>query len=65
MDEFLASQVKENDLPEKKWHLPVFCCDELQSASAMPMFLSRADLIEAWVLSGRPKDAVPDSLTGA
>jgi len=63
MDSFLAKQLMEQGLPEAKWHLPVFCCDELQSASAMPMFLSRNDLVEAWELSGRPKEELPEALT--
>lgn len=58
MEPFLASQLKEQGLPAATWHLPVFCCDQLQSATAMPMFLSRSDLVEAWVLSGREEAEV-------
>jgi hypothetical protein len=61
MEPFLSSQLKEQGLPAAKWHLPIFCCDQLQSATAMPMFLSRSDLVEAWVLSGREEAEVKAS----
>jgi hypothetical protein len=64
MEPFLASQLEQQGLPAPKWHLPVFCCDQLQSAAAMPMFLSRADLVEAWVLSGREEAEVRARLRG-
>ena len=61
--EALTEQVAAQGLDVGTWTLPVFCCDELSSATVMPVFLQRHDLVQAWVLSGRPKEAVPENLS--
>ena len=43
--------------------VPVFCCDDLCSARALPFFLSRQDLAETWQAAGRPAAALPAELT--
>ena len=45
------------------WQLPVFCCDELQSPTVLPVFLNRADLVRAWEASGRKREDVPEALS--
>ena len=46
-------------MEQASWQVPVFCCDELQTPHAMPMFLSRKALQEAWVVSGRKLSDLP------
>lgn len=41
---------------------PLFLMEELQSASASPVFLRREDLVACWQASGRPAAAMPSSL---
>ena len=45
------------------WQLPVFFCDELQSRSIVPVFLSPQDLATTWVKAGRTEDSIPENLT--
>jgi hypothetical protein len=59
----LAQQCEAQGVPPATWHLPVFCCDELSSPTVMPVFMSRSDLVAAWVASGRTKESVPEHLT--
>ena len=50
-------------MEQASWQVPVFCCDELQTPHAMPMFLSRKALQEAWVVSGRKLSDLPQQAT--
>jgi len=59
----LREQAISQGLTPPSWHVPVFCCDELQSESVLPVFLSRKALAEAWVTSGRKIAALPQNLT--
>ena len=58
----LRGQVEAQGEAPGGWVLPTFCCDELQSPTIMPVFLSRADLVAAWVASGRSRETVPAQL---
>ena len=60
VDGMLRQQVEAQGVEPASWHLPVFCCDELQSARAMPMFLSRKALAETWLMSGRKLSDMPE-----
>ena len=59
----LQEQLKSQGIEPACWSLPVFCCDELQSAAVMPMFMSHEDLAHAWVLSGRKREELPEQIT--
>jgi len=59
----LREQLVAEGLEPAAWTYPVFTCDELQTAALMPIFTSQRDLIEAWELAGRSRDALPDKLT--
>jgi len=59
----LREQLQSEGLEAGGWQLPVFCTDELQSPTAMPVFLSRKALVEAWVTSGRKIGDLPANLT--
>ena len=59
----LKEQLKTQGIEPGCWELPVFCCDELQSAAVMPMFMSHEDLAHAWVLSGRKREDLPEQIT--
>ena len=59
----LKKQLAAQGIDPGAWQLPVFCCDELQSSSVFPVFLSRAALVQAWLLSGRTRETVPENLT--
>lgn len=45
------------------WQLPIFLCEELQSSSVLPVFLSPADLAATWEKSGRKKEDMPEGIT--
>lgn len=61
--EAVAQQVVAQGLELGTWTLPVFCCDELSSPTVTPVFLNRHDLVQAWVVSGRPRETVPEHLS--
>lgn len=63
MASMLQQQLAAQGLDPGRWQLPVFCCDELQSASLLPMFLSRHDLVRAWIAAGHSREDVPENLT--
>ena len=56
----LLQQLEAQGMDPGMWQLPLFCCDELQGESALPVFTSRTTLVEAWVASGRTRETVPD-----
>ena len=58
----LREQATAQGLEARSWHVPVFSCDELTSASKTPLFLSRKALAEAWVTSGRKLADLPQNL---
>jgi len=58
----LRAQLEAQGIEPGHWQLPVFVCDELQSPTVMPVFMSRSDLVQAWVASGRERESVPDNL---
>ena len=58
----LRDQATSQGLEAPGWHVPVFSCDELQSPTVMPLFLSRKALAEAWVTSGRKLADIPPNL---
>lgn len=62
MSHMLQQQLEAQGMEPSTWHLPVFCCDELSSPTVMPVFLSRADLVAAWITSGRSRESVPPNL---
>ena len=62
MTDALCDQMSSQGMPSCGWVLPTFCCDELQSPTMSPIFLSRADLVAAWVASGRSRESVPENL---
>ena len=59
----LREQAVSQGMEPPPWHVPVFCCDELQSPTTMPIFLSRKAMAEAWVTSGRKIQAMPENLS--
>lgn len=59
----LREQLQAQGLEAGTWQLPLFCCDELESPNVLPIFLSRADLVETWVASGRKREDLPENLT--
>lgn len=59
----LREQLQAQGLEAGTWQLPLFCCDELESPNVLPVFLSRADLVETWVASGRKREDLPENLT--
>ncbi|KAL1525129.1 hypothetical protein AB1Y20_020001 [Prymnesium parvum] len=59
----LCEQIRAQGMDPGPWQLPVFLCDELQSPDLLPVFFSRATLVEAWVESGRSKETVPANLS--
>ena len=63
VDAVLRQQLATQGLEESGWSVAVFCCDELQSPSVMPVFLSRKALVEAWITSGRKIADLPANLT--
>jgi len=48
----LKRQLESEGLPSY-WQLPVIVCDELQSATALPVFLTHAGLSATWKAAGR------------
>jgi len=58
----LRDQALQQGLEAQSWNVPVFSCDELQSPTVMPLFLSRKALAEAWVTSGRKLADIPANL---
>lgn len=50
-------------IEEASWIMPIFSCEELQSSSMLPVFLSRADLAATWVAAGRSKETMPETVT--
>ena len=61
--QLLREQALAQGLEPPAWHVPCFCCDELQSPTHFPVFLSRKALAEAWVVSGRKIGDIPANLT--
>jgi len=59
----LKELLKQNNIDEGCWTLPVFMCDELQSRSIVPVFLHPAELSMAWKKSGRKDEDMPKNLT--
>ena len=60
--QLLREQAISQGLESPGWHVPVFCCDELQSDKVMPVFLSRKALAETWVTSGRKLADIPKNM---
>jgi hypothetical protein len=58
----LRQQVESQGLESGSWVVPTFCCDELSSSTVMPIFFAQADLVAAWVASGRRREDVPTNL---
>lgn len=59
----LVELLKGSGMDPGCWQLPVFFCDELQSRSIVPVFLSPQDLAATWVKAGRTEESIPENLT--
>ena len=59
----LREQLKAQGMEVGTWQLPLFVCDELETPQVLPVFLSRADLMETWVAAGRKPENLPQNLT--
>ncbi|KAL3892910.1 MAG: hypothetical protein SGPRY_014663 [Prymnesium sp.] len=59
----LMTQLQAMRIEQTSWIMPIFSCEELQSSSMLPVFLSRADLAATWVAAGRSKETLPDTVT--
>jgi len=59
----LTELLEEAGIDKGGWQLPIFLCEELQSSSMLPVFLSPADLAATWEKSGRKKEDLPEGIT--
>jgi len=59
----LRELMKEAGIEAGDWTLPVFICEQLQSATILPVFFSPEDLAATWEKAGRSKDDLPEALT--
>lgn len=50
----LVEQLEQHGLPTNNWTFSVFMCEDLQTPTDIPVFLSREQLAVAWTKSGRP-----------
>ena len=62
MGEHLRKQLLAEGMEPGCWQLPVFVCDEMQTENLLPLFLSRADLTETWLESGRARESLPEEV---
>ena len=63
VEEVLQAQLSAQGLAVGTWRFPIFCCDQLQTSTMMPCFLSRNDLAKTWAAAGRSIASIPDSVT--
>ena len=59
----LLELLKAQGIDPGHWVMPVFMCEELQSATLYPVFLHPADLAAVWEKAGRDPDKLPENLT--
>jgi len=58
----LEGILKGDGVDPGSWLLPIFLCEQLQSAQIFPVFLDPADVAKTWVAAGRDKETVPQDL---
>ena len=63
VEQVLQEQLSTQGLALGTWRFPIFCCDQLQTQTMMPCFLSRNDLAKTWAAAGRSIASIPDSVT--
>ena len=61
MRPILKKQLEVQGLPAY-WHFPVFLCEELQSDTCLPVFLSKEGLLDVWAGAGKGTEP-PTSMT--
>ena len=42
---------------------PIFACDALMNQKVIPLFLTKQDLKDTWIASGRPAESLPTDIT--
>jgi len=58
----LRAMLLENAIEPGCWQVPVFLCNELQSASIAPAFLRPSALKETWIAAGRKEEDLPSDV---